>query len=711
MTLTRKAFSLALVVMLALVAFALARPAGAASVTPIFVPGNPDCEDLGYAHGFKPQPEPPPTGTYTIPGTSETVTITSDGTYFDWTSTLGMDAVIAKGGPNANLYVYDPPSESFGDSGLSAPINNDSPFGLSHIEFCYDFEVTVSKTANTSLTRTYSWTIDKSVTPDEWNLFTGDTGTSEYTVAVTKSAVESDWKVQGEITIFNPDPTYAATITSVADVITPGNINATVDCDGKTSVPAGGSITCTYSANLPNGDTRTNTATVATSGEVGGGTGTADVNFSTATVTEAGYPSINVDDTNGSTWQFNDSGSQTYTRTFSCDGEEGTHNNTATIRETSQSDSASVKINCYELSVTKTADTSLTRTYDWTIQKTGNQATVVLSTGQSFTVNYTVVVDVSGSTESEWAVSGDIIISNPNPSRAAQLTTVADIVSPNIAATVDCDGETSVPAGDSIKCTYSASLPNTDSRTNTATASLQNYDYDKDGNGTASGTTDSSGSASVDFDSAKVTEVDECIDVTDDRYGALGTVCAGEAPKTFEYSLTVGPYETCGEYTFVNIASFTTNDTGATGSDDHTVNVDVPCAGGCTLTQGYWKTHSKYGPAPYDDTWAGLAGFNEDTTFFLSGKSYYNVLWTPPAGNVYYTLAHQYIAAKLNVANGASTTTAVDTALATAKSLFETKTPAQAAALKGSAKNTWTTLASTLDKYNNGLIGPGHCSE
>jgi hypothetical protein len=40
--------------------------------------------------------------------------------------------------------------------------------------------------------------------------------------------------------------------------------------------------------------------------------------------------------------------------------------------------------------------------------------------------------------------------------------------------------------------------------------------------------------------------------------------------------------------------------------------------------------------------------------FFLSGKTWYQVLWTAPAGNVYYNLAHQYIAAKLNFLNGAS---------------------------------------------------------
>ena len=74
------------------------------------------------------------------------------------------------------------------------------------------------------------------------------------------------------------------------------------------------------------------------------------------------------------------------------------------------------------------------------------------------------------------------------------------------------------------------------------------------------------------------------------------------------------PYDT----NITNIASFVTNDTGATGSDSWTVFIDVLCPG-CTYTQGYWKTHSRYGPAPYDTTWAKVG---EDTPFYLSGQSY-----------------------------------------------------------------------------------------
>ncbi len=704
----KKLLVLAAIPLVVIVVVAVLVPgASAASVTPTVVSGNPTCVGLGYVYGFKPQPEPPPSGTYTFPDGVNTVTITSVGTYFDWTSTLGIDAVIVKGGPNANVYVYQPPAESFADTVLNAPINpgNNKPYGISHIEFCYDYEVGVTKDAHTSFTRTYTWDIDKSVTPDTWALFTGDSGTSQYTIAVTRTVTDSDFAVNGSIWIYNPDPTNTAYIASVVDDA--GGVAATVSCPAMTVAPLA-TLECTYSAGplATNTFGATNTATVTTAAasKVGGGSGTAAIDFGSAVVTEVGYPTINVDDSNGGSWEFSDSGSVGYTRTFTCDADEGTHDNTATIRETGQFDDASVTVNCYALGVTKTTDEDFTRTWSWTIDKTGDQTALTLSIGQQFPVNYTVVVDATY-TDSAWMVNGKIEVSNPAP-MAATLTGVSDLVSPDIAATVSCPSLT-VPAGGTLTCTYSADLPDGSNRTNTATATLQNYAYASDGSATASGTTDFSGSADVTFGDP-TTEVDECIDVTDDQFGPLGTVCANDVPKTFTYSLYVGPYDVCGEYTFVNVASFVTNDTGTTGSDSWTVTVDVPCAGGCTLTPGYWKTHSEYGPAPYDDTWAQLPT-GADTLFFLSGQSYYSVLWTPPTGgNAYYILAHAYIAAKLNVLNGADPA-AAQAALNWATTFFSTYTPTSK--LSRTVRSDALYYAGILDRYNNGLIGPGHCSE
>jgi uncharacterized repeat protein (TIGR01451 family) len=177
---------------------------------PSYYEGNPKCADLGF-DGFKPAPnsgEDNPTGTYVLPGTNgKTVTVTENqaGTGIDWTSTLGIDKVIVKGGPNANVYSYVP--ESFGASGLTTPDNPnpaDGPYGLSHVEFCYDL-LDVSKTAVPTFDRSYDWTIDKSVVGDAKTTTTGDKATFNYKVDVVKSAAtDSNFKVSGTISVFNP---------------------------------------------------------------------------------------------------------------------------------------------------------------------------------------------------------------------------------------------------------------------------------------------------------------------------------------------------------------------------------------------------------------------------------------------------------------------------------------------------------------------------
>jgi hypothetical protein len=251
-------------------------------VDPVFVAGNPSCP-AGFIE-FK--IEPVASGDYTdgVLQVSITVNNTSAGETFDWESNFGIDHVIVKGGPNANLYSYNP--EETEDDGLHAPAGPSGKWaGLSHISFCYDIELEVEKTAETSFTRTYLWEIDKTAVEvdkvDElvYEIF------YEVTVSQASPAYEdSDWAVAGEISIHNPHPSLAATITDVSDVISllgETDIDAVVDCgaDFPINLAAGGDLTCEYSADLPDGQDRLNTATVTTSGSIGGDEATADVIF------------------------------------------------------------------------------------------------------------------------------------------------------------------------------------------------------------------------------------------------------------------------------------------------------------------------------------------------------------------------------------------------------------------------------------------------
>lgn len=213
---------------------------------------------------------------------------------------------------------------------------------------------------------------------------------------------------------------------------------------------------------------------------------------------------------------------------------------------------------------------------------------------------------------------------------------------------------------------------------------------------------------------------DECVSVYDTNKdpSLLGTACVGEAPKTFTYSIFIGPYCECGNYTVCNTASFVTCDTCTTGCDSWSIIVHVPCDDGCTLTPGYWKTHSKYGPAPYDDTWAMVDPDGEDNAFFDTGQSWYEALWTAPkGGNAYYILAHAYIAGVLNELNGASVPAEVESAMDDAEVLLDEYdgNPESMDGLKGKdareIRQAFIDTAKLLDDYNNGLIGPGHCTE
>lgn len=354
---------------------------------------------------------------------------------------------------------------------------------------------------------------------------------------------------------------------------------------------------------------------------------------------------------------------------------------------------------CYdiELQVSKTATTTYTRDYDWTISKSVDQTNITLSPGQQYQVNYSVVANKDAGTDSNWVVSGNITVKNPHPSLVASGIVVTDTLSNIGVIPVTCPS-TTLAAGATMVCTYSYDLPNGDSRTNTASATT-----------TTVGIGAGSGSTAVTF-SNPTTTMDNCVNVSDSIKGLLNSnLCSSQ---TFNYAVWIDASTLqCGQNTVNNIASLATDDE-QTKTSTATVNVNVECNQGCTLTQGYWKTHNNSfrGGAPSDDTWLLLSGGQaEKTIFFASGKTWFDVFWTAPQGNPYYNLAHQYMAAKLNVLNGATTPLAVSNAITQAEALFNGLNPNTN--FTKAQKQTMVNLAGILGSFNEGLIGPGHCSE
>ncbi|HEX3128146.1 MAG TPA: hypothetical protein VH394_12520 [Thermoanaerobaculia bacterium] len=126
---------------------------------------------------------------------------------------------------------------------------------------------------------------------------------------------------------------------------------------------------------------------------------------------------------------------------------------------------------------------------------------------------------------------------------------------------------------------------------------------------------------------------------------------------------------------------------------------------GCTYTQGYWKTH---GPIPTGNNvneWA--------VTSLTLGSVVYtdlqlqSIFDQSAAGNGLVSLAHQLIAAKLNIASGADDSS-IAGAIASADALIGglMVPPVGAGSLPPSATSA---LTSALTLYNQGDIGPGHC--
>ena len=125
----------------------------------------------------------------------------------------------------------------------------------------------------------------------------------------------------------------------------------------------------------------------------------------------------------------------------------------------------------------------------------------------------------------------------------------------------------------------------------------------------------------------------------------------------------------------------------------------------CTLTQGFWKTH---GPIPVGNNtnqWAV-------TSLTLGTVSYtdlqlLSIFNTPAGGNGLISLAHQLMAAKLNIAKGADATD-ISAAITAADALIGGLVipPVGSGYL---APSVTSALNTTLTNYNEGATGPGHC--
>jgi hypothetical protein len=179
--------------------------------------------------------------------------------------------------------------------------------------------------------------------------------------------------------------------------------------------------------------------------------------------------------------------------------------------------------------------------------------------------------------------------------------------------------------------------------------------------------------------------------------GPLGTA-------TFSYSLAFLPLTSCA----YSVQAVGTNSLilNRTTTITQAFN-EFACAAqscrtvGCTLTQGFWKNHPD--DWPVSTLTLGTVSYTEAQLL--------QILNQPVKGNGLVSLAHQLIAAKLNLANGASGG-GISAVIAAADALIGglIVPPIGSGVLSTTATGT---LVTALDSFNNGLFtgAAGACAE
>ncbi len=415
--------------------------------------------------------------TYTVgTETNKTVTITDSRHTFDpaWEITWSDEGATHSKSYQLSFTAPDGSCEDFPNTATLHQVGDDLT-ASANARVCGGSNLTVTKNKVVSLTRTYAYSIDKSVADStlEVDPVTGK-AKADYSVVVTDgAATDSDWAMSGQITVANPNDwavtlntisdSYEGTVCSVttgADLVIPADDPATPAVDeGKRTF----AYSCAFTSKPPYDGTNTATVTwdkakASTSSDTASGT---------ASVVEADWsltkvnPTVHVVDNKtvpgasiplGTvTWTSSGFKHPAFTYSLELAGTPGRcvdFNNVASITETGQSDSAQVTV-CYPVNPTvdKTAGGTYDRTYLWEITKEADQ-TSVETDGTSAEVNYTVTAKPAGYTDGGWTMNGTITVSNPNDfkSMTVDITDVPN-VGPGVTCTVTSGVGVVVPAG------------------------------------------------------------------------------------------------------------------------------------------------------------------------------------------------------------------------------------------------------------------------
>ncbi|WP_152187669.1 DUF7927 domain-containing protein [Georgenia satyanarayanai] len=165
-----------------------------------------------------------------------------------------------------------------------------------------------------------------------------------------------------------------------------------------------------------------------------------------------------------------------------------------------------------DLLVSKTAEPSLVRDWEWGITKVAREDRLEVPAGEDGTFTYDVTVTPEGPVDSGYTVGGTIVVTNPNDVPFTGVDVVDSL--PDSTCSVPGGTNVTVPAGDSVTLSYTCDLVDatgTTTGTNTATVTWDAAAFPGTG-GSATAT------APFDFAAAAVSETDRYVTVTDSEY-------------------------------------------------------------------------------------------------------------------------------------------------------------------------------------------------
>ncbi|WP_431492858.1 prealbumin-like fold domain-containing protein [Glutamicibacter sp.] len=461
----------------------------------------------------------------------------------------------------------------------------------------YD-ELTVQKDVQASYDRDYDWDLVKSLAEgQEATVKATATGVEvDYNVVATASgAQDSNFELSGTITVANPNDTAMAGVTLVDQL---DGANCVISAGGTpianpvTIQPGENSFT--YECDLPEGTSATSAGTNTVSatwdpdayyGTDGQASGSADYDFASVspTVTD---DEVTVTDSEidlsgiagGNTVTAGES-PKTFAYTIEWDGVLGEctdYENIASLAEDdgeTLTDNATVEI-CIgqDLSIEKLVVSSFNRSYDWSIVKdaVGEQPFTANPETGEFTAQYSVTVTPESYSDSDWAMSGTITVSNPNDWQAVDVT-VSDQVDVGGDATcqvVGIAGEPDTmdadPGAPGFQATLDASQTLTFNYSCTF-GSQPNYEGSNTAEATWSASDASTASASatevvpVNAGDWTQTPLNDTVTVTDPlhEFDPDWTISYSDGPQTRTYSYTWTVDEAGKCQSFMNTATIT----------------------------------------------------------------------------------------------------------------------------------------------------------